>query len=196
MGSRAQQQQQRGPTPSENSSILTVPLMVPRQRPCFYGARYFILDTSIKLEAQQDVAVSCELYFLVRCSVVLHFAAFAAPLAMHLKNNEIMQCMAMALFFPLVRVHVHVCHACICPGTNCTAACLLIPLPIARVTVIEAKELLGTFDGSLREYAARKLVAQGVKLRRVRACVRQLPALSLSLLLGRYQPPCGVPHSL
>jgi hypothetical protein len=37
-----------------------------------------------------------------------------------------------------------------------------------RVTVIEAKELLGTFDGSLREYAARKLVAQGVKLRRVR----------------------------
>jgi hypothetical protein len=33
--------------------------------------------------------------------------------------------------------------------------------------VIEAKELLGTFDGSLREYAARKLVAQGVKLRRV-----------------------------
>lgn len=35
------------------------------------------------------------------------------------------------------------------------------------MTVIEAKELLGTFDGSLREYAARKLVAQGVKLRRV-----------------------------
>jgi hypothetical protein len=35
--------------------------------------------------------------------------------------------------------------------------------------VIEAKELLGTFDGSLREYAARKLVAQGVKLRRVGA---------------------------
>lgn len=38
---------------------------------------------------------------------------------------------------------------------------------LCRVTVIEAKELLGTFDGSLREYAARKLVAQGVKLRRV-----------------------------
>ncbi|WIA34774.1 hypothetical protein OEZ86_013079 [Tetradesmus obliquus] len=35
-----------------------------------------------------------------------------------------------------------------------------------RVTVVEAKELLGTFDGSLREYAARKLVAQGVKLRK------------------------------
>jgi NADH:ubiquinone reductase (non-electrogenic) len=40
-------------------------------------------------------------------------------------------------------------------------------LRMHRVTVIEAKELLGTFDGSLREYAARKLVAQGVKLRRV-----------------------------
>lgn len=42
--------------------------------------------------------------------------------------------------------------------------------------MIEAKELLGTFDGSLREYAARKLVAQGVKLRRVSEisqCVRQ-----------------------
>lgn len=43
-----------------------------------------------------------------------------------------------------------------------------------RVTVIEAKELLGTFDGSLREYAARKLVAQGVKLRRgVVKCVEE-----------------------
>ena len=31
-----------------------------------------------------------------------------------------------------------------------------------RVTIIEARELLGTFDGSLREYAARQLVAQGV----------------------------------
>jgi hypothetical protein len=46
----------------------------------------------------------------------------------------------------------------------CAAVCCLT----FRVTVIEAKELLGTFDGSLREYAARKLVAQGVKLRRVR----------------------------
>lgn len=36
------------------------------------------------------------------------------------------------------------------------------------MTVVEAKELLGTFDGSLREYAARKLVSRGVKLRKVR----------------------------
>jgi hypothetical protein len=42
----------------------------------------------------------------------------------------------------------------------------LSPLP-RSVTLIEAKELLGTFDGSLREYAARKLVRQGVKLRKV-----------------------------
>lgn len=49
--------------------------------------------------------------------------------------------------------------------------CRAVPCCVSlhcRVTVIEAKELLGTFDGSLREYAARKLVSQGVKLRRVR----------------------------
>ena len=37
-----------------------------------------------------------------------------------------------------------------------------------RVTLIEAKELLGSFDASLREYAARKLTRQGIKLRKVR----------------------------
>ncbi|KIY99634.1 NADH dehydrogenase [Monoraphidium neglectum] len=35
------------------------------------------------------------------------------------------------------------------------------------VTLIEAKELLGSFDASLREYAARKLTRQGIKLRKV-----------------------------
>jgi hypothetical protein len=40
---------------------------------------------------------------------------------------------------------------------------------LPSVTVIEARELLGTFDTSLREYAARKLVSRGVRLRRVRA---------------------------
>lgn len=75
------------------------------------------------------------------------------------------------------------------PRTNCTA--LLIPLPISRVTVIEAKELLGTFDGSLREYAARKLVAQGVKLRRVRVGVCVAVACALSAM-----PCCGAAISL
>lgn len=39
--------------------------------------------------------------------------------------------------------------------------------PLPRVTLVEAKELLGSFDGSLREYAARKLVKQGILLRKV-----------------------------
>jgi hypothetical protein len=46
--------------------------------------------------------------------------------------------------------------------------CLLPPPPpLHRVTLVEAKELLGSFDGSLREYAARKLVKQGILLRKV-----------------------------
>lgn len=36
-----------------------------------------------------------------------------------------------------------------------------------RVTLIEAQELLGSFDNSLREYAARTLSKQGVVLRKV-----------------------------
>ncbi|KAF8061375.1 NDA1 [Scenedesmus sp. PABB004] len=55
-----------------------------------------------------------------------------------------------------------------------------------RVTVIEAKELLGSFDGSLREYAARKLVAQGVKLRK--GVVRCVEAQSLTLTDGTVIP--------
>ncbi|GLC44559.1 hypothetical protein PLESTB_000059900 [Pleodorina starrii] len=35
-----------------------------------------------------------------------------------------------------------------------------------RVTLVEARELLGSFDASLREYAARKLIRQGVVLRK------------------------------
>ena len=41
------------------------------------------------------------------------------------------------------------------------------PLPPARlfrVTLIEGKEILGSFDASLREYAARALVRSGVQL--------------------------------
>ena len=36
-----------------------------------------------------------------------------------------------------------------------------------RVTLVEARELLGSFDASLREYAARKLIQGGVLLRKV-----------------------------
>ena len=42
-----------------------------------------------------------------------------------------------------------------------------MPMASRRVTLIEGKELLGSFDGSLREYAARKLVRAGVVLRKV-----------------------------
>ncbi|GFR52047.1 hypothetical protein Agub_g14566, partial [Astrephomene gubernaculifera] len=35
-----------------------------------------------------------------------------------------------------------------------------------RITLVEARELLGTFDASLREYAARKLMRRGVALRK------------------------------
>lgn len=35
-----------------------------------------------------------------------------------------------------------------------------------RITLIEATELLGTFDAALREYAARKLRGAGVHLRK------------------------------
>ncbi|EFJ46064.1 hypothetical protein VOLCADRAFT_63040, partial [Volvox carteri f. nagariensis] len=35
-----------------------------------------------------------------------------------------------------------------------------------RVTLVEARELLGSFDASLREYAARKLIRRGVVLRK------------------------------
>eukprot|EP00775_Hariotina_reticulata_P010169 gene10167-10329_t len=55
-----------------------------------------------------------------------------------------------------------------------------------RVTVIEAKELLGTFDGSLREYAARKLIARGVKLRK--GVVKCVEANSLTLTDGTTIP--------
>jgi NADH:ubiquinone reductase (non-electrogenic) len=35
-----------------------------------------------------------------------------------------------------------------------------------RVTLIEAREVLGSFDTSLREYAAHKLIKRGVQLRK------------------------------
>ncbi|KAI8463743.1 MAG: hypothetical protein J3K34DRAFT_526753 [Monoraphidium minutum] len=55
-----------------------------------------------------------------------------------------------------------------------------------RVTIIEAKELLGSFDGSLREYAARKLTRQGIKLRK--GVVRQVEDGKLTLTDGTEIP--------
>ena len=45
---------------------------------------------------------------------------------------------------------------------------------VCRVTLIEAQQLLGTFDAPLREYAANKLNKQGVHLLKVSAPAVQL----------------------
>ena len=50
------------------------------------------------------------------------------------------------------------------------------------MTLIEAKELLGSFDTSLREYAARKLIKRGVILRK--GVVKQVTATTIQLQVG------------
>ena len=54
---------------------------------------------------------------------------------------------------------------CCLPFTN-TAQCLcrVTHQCLCRVTLVEAQELLGSFDGRLRQYAARKLTRAGVHL--------------------------------
>jgi NADH:ubiquinone reductase (non-electrogenic) len=49
--------------------------------------------------------------------------------------------------------------------------------------VIEAREVLGSFDASLREYAARKLVRQGVQLRK--GVVKTMNDTTISLQVRR-----------
>ena len=53
-----------------------------------------------------------------------------------------------------------------------------LPAPV-QVTVIEANELLGSFDARLREYAARKLVRAGVRL--MRGIVKEVREKELEL---------------
>ncbi len=48
-----------------------------------------------------------------------------------------------------------------------------------RVTLIEAREVLGSFFPTLREYAARRLVQQGVQLRK--GVVKSVSATELTL---------------
>lgn len=48
-----------------------------------------------------------------------------------------------------------------------------------RVTIIEANELLGSFDSSLREYAARKLTKEGVQL--VKGVVKEVRQMEIEL---------------
>ncbi len=54
---------------------------------------------------------------------------------------------------------------------RCHSTCLgvqKLSLAARSITLIEAKELLGSFDGAMREYAARRLTRAGVLLRRAR----------------------------
>jgi len=55
-----------------------------------------------------------------------------------------------------------------------------------RVTLIEAKEVLGSFDASLREYAARKLIRRGVQLRK--GIVKQMNDKEITLTDGTVIP--------
>eukprot|EP00955_Chlamydomonas_euryale_P091392 364617-Chlamydomonas_euryale.AAC.3 len=48
-----------------------------------------------------------------------------------------------------------------------------------RVTLVEAREVLGSFDSSLREYAARKLIKLGVELRK--GVVKQMDGTTIML---------------
>ncbi|KXZ48051.1 hypothetical protein GPECTOR_30g146 [Gonium pectorale] len=55
-----------------------------------------------------------------------------------------------------------------------------------RVTLVEARELLGSFDASLREYAARKLIRRGVVLRK--GVVHEVTAKEVVLKDGTVLP--------
>jgi len=55
-----------------------------------------------------------------------------------------------------------------------------------RVTVVEAREVLGSFDASLREYAARKLIRSGVNLRK--GMVKQVTEHEVTLTDGTVLP--------
>ncbi len=49
-----------------------------------------------------------------------------------------------------------------------------------RITLVEGAQLLGSFDAPLREYAARKLHDQGIRLVKVcRSCTNPISLLSV-----------------
>ena len=52
-----------------------------------------------------------------------------------------------------------------------------------RVTLVEASELLGNFDGKLREYAAQSLVKAGVHL--MKGLVKEVRETSMTLADGQ-----------
>ena len=54
-----------------------------------------------------------------------------------------------------------------------------------RVTLIEAREVLGSFDRSLREYAAQKLIQRGVELRKGAVKCMDESTITLQVRSGR-----------
>jgi hypothetical protein len=58
-----------------------------------------------------------------------------------------------------------------------------------RLTLIEASELLGSFDARLREYAARKLIKAGVHLMKVPRRKTPPSALGTRISLQTRHPP-------
>ncbi len=68
-------------------------------------------------------------------------------------------------------------------------------LPDGRVTLIEAQQVLGTFDAPLREYAANKLNKQGVHLIKVSSwCMTHATQLLLMSAgdIARHEAECAV----
>lgn len=77
--------------------------------------------------------------------------------------------------------------------THCQAKALLnddlVTFSYDRVVVIEASQLLGSFDRRLRQYAANKLIKSGVTLRRgmVKEAFKDHVSLQVrSRMLGEY----------
>jgi len=67
-------------------------------------------------------------------------------------------------------------------------------LPDGRVTLIEAQQVLGTFDAPLREYAANKLNKQGVHLIKVSSwCMTHATQLLLMSAgdIARHEAECA-----
>ncbi len=69
--------------------------------------------------------------------------------------------------------HLKADHSLTNPCTGAFAPYIVFHTP--SVTLIEAKELLGSFDLRLREYAARKLTSRGVQLLKVGRGCSMLP---------------------
>lgn len=72
---------------------------------------------------------------------------------------------AVSSMFRLPVLHRCIISACV-PLALIAFQAHVLPPVTRSVTMVEAKEVLGSFDASLREYAARMLIKHGVTLRK------------------------------